>query len=348
MPITPRTLRLAQRLRNDIVRIVDAHERELTKAWVDAWDEVAGQLEAALNELLLAANSGVLSTATILRSQRLQVALDVIARALTRLTDGAATRVTSDLQQVVREAGEAQRDIIGAQLPKSERDSLADWVRVDARQVQAIVQRTSERITSQMWPISAEADAAIRRELVTGIVTGRGPRQTGAAIVKRAENQFNGGLGRAVTIARTETLDAHRQAAQIAQEQNADVLDGWMWLAALKSNPFPCPACIGMNGTRHPLTEPGPLGHQNCRCTRVPVTKSWADLGIDLPEPEPVGADSQGWFDSLSVDAQRRILGPARHAAYQRGDFPLSKWATRRSNDGWRDSYVPAPAPKAA
>jgi hypothetical protein len=40
------------------------------------------------------------------------------------------------------------------------------------------VQRTTEQITSDLWPLSSEADAVIRRELVRGIATGSNPRTT--------------------------------------------------------------------------------------------------------------------------------------------------------------------------
>jgi SPP1 gp7 family putative phage head morphogenesis protein len=344
MPVTPKTLRLAQRVRNDLLRVTDAHTRELTKAWVDAWDDISGDLEKAMVEMISTAQGGIISQATVLRSQRMLLVLDLIARRLTKLTEAAGNLVTGDLLQVVRDASNAQTEVIAQQLPKADRESLVSQVRIDARQIDAIVQRSTERITSQMWPLSAEADAAVRREIVRGLATGTGPRQTAAAIIDRTEGAFNGGLTRALTIARTETLDAHRAGAKAAHEENADVLRGWMWLAAL--SPRTCPACIALNGTEHPLSDDGPNGHQNCRCARMPVTKSWADLGIDLDEPDPAATGSQAWFDALDEKTQRQILGPAKLAAYQRGDFPMSKWAVKRSNDGWRDSYVPAPAPK--
>lgn len=346
MPVTPKTLRLSRRARTELLRITDTHDRELVQAWADAWDEVAGQLEAALLELISASQNGALSQATVLRSQRLQFALDAVARRLTRLTTEAGNRISGDLLQIVRGAAGAQEEIVAAQLPKSQQDAVAAWSRVDQQQLNAIVTRTTERITSQLWPISAEADAAIRRELVAGLAAGRNPRDTARAILRRTEGHFNGGLARAMTIARTETLDAHRRGAESSHNANSDVLRGWMWLAATSTRT--CPACLAMNGTEHALSEPGPLGHQNCRCTRVPLTKSWRDLGIDLDEPEPAATGSQAWFDSQDEQTQRQILGPARYSAYQRGDYPMTAWATRRSTDGWRDSYVTSPAPKNA
>lgn len=343
MPVTPKTLRLSQQMRRDLLALAAVHEKKITAAWVNAWDDLAGDLEAALRELISASVNGVLSQATILRSQRLAQALDVVARRLTKLTTDAGATVTADLPKLVRDASAMQQAIVATQLPAA---AMPDVAPVAQRALDVIVQRSTERITSQLWPLSAEADAAMRREIVRGLATGRGPRDTASAIVKRAEYRFNGGLGRALTIARTETLDAHRVAAEQTQNENSDVLRGWMWLAA--TNARTCPACLGMNGTVHPLSEPGPLGHPNCRCTRVPLTKSWADLGIDLDEPEPAATGSQAWFDAQPEATQRKILGPARYAAYLRGDYPMSKWAARRRNDGWRDSYVTTPAPKAA
>jgi hypothetical protein len=101
--------------------------------------------------------------------------------------------------------------------------------------------------------------------------------------MKGAEGGFNGGLSRALTIARTETISAHREAAAVSHQENADTLAGWRWLCALSDRS--CPACLAKNGELHPVSEPGPQGHANCRCSRVPVTKSWRDLGIDLDEP---------------------------------------------------------------
>lgn len=345
MAISNQTLRLAQRLRTDLARITDARARQLTEAWVRAWDAVAGDLEAAVQELLANAQGGMLSRATILRSRRLAIALDQIARQLTQLTDDAGIQITTDLTAAVQQTAAAQEAIIASQLPKAAVATLtvAD---VAPQALAAIVQRSSETITSSLWPISSEADAVIRRELVRGLANGSNPNKIAREIVRGAEGGFNGGLSRALTIARTETLDAYRAAAKESHQANADVLDGWIWLTKLDNRT--CPACLGMAGTEHPLDESGPDGHQNCRCARIPKTKSWADLGIDLDEPEPATPDAQAWFDALDTAEQRRILGPARYAAWAAGNYPRTQWATVRRNDGWRRSYVPSPAPKAA
>lgn len=344
MAITAKTLRLTKQLRADLLKITNEHDRALTKAWVDAWDIVSTDLENAVNELIANAQGGVLSRSTILRSRRLQYALQAIAAKLEQLSSDAGRLITDDLPEVVRAAGEAQEAIIASQLPKGELD-LVGWPRVDPKAINAIVQRTTERITSDLWPLSAEADAVVRREIVRGIATGSNPRTTAKAIMRGAEGGFNGGLSRALTVARTETLDAHRAAAAESHAANTDVLGGWIWLTDL--SPRTCPACLGMSGTEHPLTEPGPLGHPNCRCARAPRTKTWAELGIEgLDEPESALPDAGEWFAGQDDKTQRSILGGARYDAWKRGDYPMTAWAVRKPNPEWRASYQTSPLPR--
>jgi hypothetical protein len=344
--ITATTLRLTKRLRTDLLAITNQQDQALTKAWVDAWDTVSLDLEAAINELAANAQGGVFSRSTLLRSRRLQFALTHIAQALVGLSEDAGRLITDDLPGVVRAAGEAQEAIIASQLPKAERDSLAGWDRVDTRQIDAIVKRSTEQITSKLWPLSSEADAVIRREIVRGVATGSNPRDVASKIMKGSEGGFNGGLSRALTIARTETLDAHRAAAAVAHAENEEVLGGWVWLTDL--SPRVCPACLGMSGTEHPLTEPGPLGHANCRCSRMPRTKTWAELGIEgMDEPASLAPDAGEWFAAQDEKAQRDILGAGRYDAWKRGDYPMSKWAVKVPNPDWRTSYQTSRLPKA-
>lgn len=338
MPITPASVRLAKKLRAELLTITNKRERELVAAWARAWDEVAGDLELAITQLVIDAGQGTVTRAQALRSARLRNALAHIADQLALLTDRAGVQLAGDLAQVVRDAAQAQQAIIAAQLPPAERASLAGWDRVDARQLNAIVQRTTEQITSQLWPVSSETDAIIRRELIRGVAAGSNPRQTAQRMLKRAEGGFNGGLARALTIARTETLDAHRAAAAVGQRANADVLAGWIWLTSLAGKV--CSACLGMAGTVHPLTESGPNGHQRCRCSRMPKTKSWKELGIDLPEQPDQVPNAENWFNKQPVKRQKEILGPARYKAWKAGKYPMSQWAVKKQNPGWRPSYV--------
>lgn len=343
MAVTRRTLLLLDDLRAQLNTVTDTQVRDLVRAWSDAFDEVAPDLTAVLLDMLVSGDR--VTRAQLLRSTRLQKALAVIADRLETLADQAGVRIVGDLAGVISTAGAAQASVIDSQLPPGfmsagERDA---WSRVDELQVEAIVKRSTEQITSLTKPLSAEAYQAVRRELIRGVAAGSNPRETARRMVQRVEGRFNGGLTRALVIARTETLDAHREAARLSQGQHPDLLLGWTWHAQLDTRT--CPACWAKHGTPYEATDPGPWGHQQCRCARVPRVKTWAELGFDIEEPPSLLPNAEERFAELSQADQRAILGPRRFEAWAAGDYPMSAWAVRRSNDGWRDAFYVSPAP---
>lgn len=344
MPVTSQTLVLEQRLRDQLAAVTDAQERDLVAAWVLAWDEVAPDLTAALQPLL---DSGVrLTRAQMLRASRLRQVLAMIAIQLEDLAAAAGVRITGDLAEVVDAAGRAQASLVASQMP-SEVDlvDLEAWPRARLPEVEAIVRRSTEQITSRLRPLSDQAYDAVRRELVRGVAAGSNPRVSARRMVQRAEGGFNGGLTRALVIARTETLDAHRAAASVGQAQHTEVLAGWYWLAAL--TPRTCRSCLAQHGTLHDLDEPGPLDHQQGRCARMPAVRPWSELGLDVEEPPSLVPDAAEFFAGLDRDDQVKILGPRGYAAWKAGRFPMSDWSQLRTSGGWRDSYGPAIPPAA-
>lgn len=342
MAITAEALRLQAVLDAQVQQVTDQQTRDLTAAWVAAWAEVSGDLTDTLAELLAAADGGKVTRAYMLRSVRLRGMLTVIAGHLQDLTAAAGVTITSDLAKVVADAAEAQREILAAQLPTMDpRDLLVDVPLTD-RALEAIVKRSTQQITSRLKPLSSTAYAAVRRELVRGVAAGSGPRETAARMVKRANGQFDGGLTRALVISRTETLDAHRVAAKAEQDQQSDVLAGWIWLCHL--SPRTCPSCLVKHGTLHELDEPGPHDHQQGRCSRMPKVKGWADLGFaDVDEPDDLVQDARAWFDALPVADQVAILGRRRLDLLLAGEIEWSDLTTKRETPGWRDSWTVTP-----
>jgi hypothetical protein len=209
--------------------------------------------------------------------------------------------------------------------------------------VDAIVRRTAEQINAKHWPLAAEATASMKRELIRGVVVGDNPRTAAARMVKNLEGEFNGGLTRALNLSRTEIIDAHRQAAEIGQEQHADVLDGWMWHAELRDMSRTCVSCIAKHGTIHPMSEPGPYDHQQGRCSRMPRTKSWAALGFALDEPDDEIVTGPQIFATLPRDQQEQILGRRRLELLDSGAITWADLSALRTTAGWRDSWGPRP-----
>lgn len=337
MAITQRTLRLVQEMRQSLDKILDGTTRDLTKAWVRAWDELIAVFNAAADELIAAAMDGRWpSRAQVARSTRAQRALDLAAQSLAVLAMQASNDISKAAWQAVYLAVESYKPILLSQLPPRAEVGIG-FDRIDLNAVEWIVKRTTEQINARHWPLAMDATEAMRRELVRGVVVGDNPRTAARNIVTRCEGAFNGGLSRAVNIARTEMLDAHRAGAQASQDADADVLAGWIWHCKLDTRS--CPSCWAMHGTLHPLAEPGPLDHQSGRCSRTPKTKTWAELGFDIPEPPDVLPDAQSAFRALPRDDQLKIMGPQRLNLLDAGRINWADIPQRRTTTGWRDSY---------
>jgi hypothetical protein len=341
MAVTRRTLRLAEQLRIVIDREVDWSIRQLVQAWARAWLTIDAEWTKATQDLVEMTQAGRWpSQRDILRASSVQAALQSATREVVDLAEFAGVTVVTSARQVSTEVAFWQRQIITSQLP-------IGWARGEAlpeklpdQVLAAIVERTTERIESRKRPLADGTVDAMKRALVRGVAVGENPRVTARRMVTTSRSKFNGGLTRAMTLARTEVLDAYRSGAAAYQSAHDDVLQGWLWDAKLDART--CPSCWAMHGTEHPLLEPGPIDHHCGRCARTPLTRSWADLGIEgMDEPDSLSPDAQEVFRQMRHEDQLRVMGPVRLQALDTGALEWSDLSIQRNNPGWRDSRVP-------
>jgi hypothetical protein len=102
-----------------------------------------------------------------------------------------------------------------------------------------------------------------------------------------------------------------------------------------------------MSGTVHTNAE-SLDGHPNCRCSAIPKTMSWEELGFDgIPDSSYRPPLGESWFDSLDDAAQRTMLGPQKFDALKAGEIakkdliarPRSKdWGTMRRNASLKEA----------
>lgn len=346
MAVTAATLQLAAELRVTVTTLADDAVRSSVEAWTRAWGEIAGEFTDAITDLLLLANNGRWpSRRQVERADRARQALLVAAAQLDRLADQTKVTVTDAAGRAVTVTAQAQSAIAQSQLPPpSVASPIAlgfGFTQISQDAITAIVQRTTQQIEAVTRPLSRDAVEAMRGALVRGVTVGDNPRRAAADMLARVRGSFNGGLTRALTIARTEILDAHRAGAKAGQAAMSDVLAGWTWQAQLDRRT--CPSCWAMHGTRHSLDEDGPNDHQQGRCTRLPITKTWRELGFNIPEPASVLPDAQATFAALPRTTQLDIMGPARLALLDAGRVNWPELSQVRSTTGWRDSHAPTP-----
>jgi SPP1 gp7 family putative phage head morphogenesis protein len=344
MAVRRDTLRLLHNIRVALDRTVDAATVDLVKAWARAWDTLALDWEASIRELQGLRDDGKWPTRRqIDYAERTQKALFYTHTALIGLGDYTGVSVRGAMPSAVHLAS-AHLDVIASQFPPKARTDpglALSFNRISRSELEAIVRRTSQQVTSLTLPLSAEATDALYRELIRGVAYGTHPNTVARVLLRRLEGRFNGGLARAMVIARTEILDAHRTAAAETHRANAEVLTGWQWIATLDDST--CPGCWAEHGGIHPLDEDGPDDHQQGRCARLPVTKPWEDLGFNVKERPSVVPDAQSVFAKLPAAAQVKVMGQARLDLLDSGSVNWSDLSTRRSTRGWRDSRIPTP-----
>lgn len=345
MAVTNRTLRLLRALRVDIGDQADDVVRDLTAAWVKTWNTLSGEWDRALADAVaLYVRTGAWPPPWHLaRLERLVAAQQQTAQALAALAATANTTAGSGATEVVAATAAAEPAIMASQLPASLAAAAAETyaANVAPSALESIALRARQQIHAGTWPLTEQAVEAMRRSLITGVATGAHPTEAAADMLRQVEGVFNGGLTRAINIARTEMLDAYRATSAAVHEANADVLDGWTWIATLDRRT--CPSCWAMHGTHHPLEQAGPWDHQQGRCARMPKVKSWAELGIPGVEDDDLTPDAEKVFTALPLHEQLAVMGPGRLALLNTGRVQWADLAVRRDNQAWRPSYVPRP-----
>lgn len=125
---------------------------------------------------------------------------------------------------------------------------------------------------------------------------------------------------------------------------NTDLIKAVRWVSTIDTKTSP--PCRLRDGLRYSTDGHKPIGHSipwaagpgrmhwNCRSVAVPITKSWAELGIDRDEAGPGGRASMDgqipamttyleWLKRQSHGRQDQVLGPVRAQLFRAGKLSL-------------------------
>jgi hypothetical protein len=169
----------------------------------------------------------------------------------------------------------------------------------------------------------------VKSALLLGIATGEPIKR----VARGVELALGGSLSRALTISRTETFRAMREATRLTYDANSDIVDRWEWRCARTAET--CAVCWAMDGQVFDV-DTSMAAHVNCRCVMVPKTKTWEELGFKgLGETASPLLPGQDAFDNLSEADQLRILGPSKYEAFTSGKLDLSDLVGYRKDPDW-------------
>lgn len=332
---------------------------QMVRVYADSWKRIRAKLERLQAEYERAQAQGQdVGMSWLYQNQRLSDMRQLVARELARFSSYASGSVSAQQARVISESLRFSRDMIILSLG-DEYDAQSKFAvrSLNTGAIEALVgaTQTGSALDTLFRSIRAEGAQAAEDALVQGIVLGYNPRKIAPMIRDALGVQLN----RALTISRTEIMRAQRIAASENFKANANVLQGWRWQAALSGNT--CPVCIGMHGSIHPVEE-RMESHPNCRCSPVPVTKSWdelgAELGVDWSGVEKAGPSfeelaekynvsprqkrayaeqgmtGEAYLRTLPVETQRKILGSARYEMWK-GGLSLADMVVPKYNPVW-------------
>ena len=161
---------------------------------------------------------------------------------------------------------------------------------------------------TQLAPLMAQS---IGDMILEGVGLGYNPVKVGKMIT----NMLGWGLTDALRYARTTQLWTYREASRVTMAANSNILSGWVWFAIMDEAVPPCESCLANHGKLFPINEPLD-DHWNGRCVALPQVKGDAN---------PVTQSGQEWFEALTPEQQRGIMGNSKLQAYNDGLFQFDQ-----------------------
>lgn len=138
---------------------------------------------------------------------------------------------------------------------------------------------------------------------------------------------------------RTATFTAYRSAKLQTYRNNSHIVNSWVWHSA--ANERTCAVCWSLHGSVHSLDEEM-SSHNNCRCSMVPKTKTWKELGFNVPDELETSIqveDGESLFSKQDMRTKQLVLGPTAYKAYENKEITLNDFVGYRSYEGRQIPY---------
>ena len=298
-----------------------ANERAQMLIMGQRWQMVERALDAPMQALIteLAGMEATMTPAQLYRMERYQALVMQVREQLRIYEAWAASHITASQRAAIEMGRETVQDslmALGVDMA---------WNRLPVRAVEIMAGMAGDGgplfgllQERALWPTAVEQ---MSETLVKGIALGWNPRRTARAM----RDGIAGGLDKALTIARTETMRAYRMAT-VEGYRESNVVSGFRRLAAKDGRT--CMACLMSDGETFPL-ESDLTDHPNGRCVAVPIL-----VGRD----GPTWRTGREWFEGLPEEKRRDMMGTKRFDSWQDKGWDLGALRRNAHNDTWGDS----------
>lgn len=324
----------AERFKAALVQRERVAASQLVRQYGRSWKRLRKLLLDVTDRIEAAQRQGIpISPAWLYQQQRYLELIAQTEREIRQFADLVNKTVEREQQAAIKAATRNTATLIRTATASTNLASIS-VVALPVEAVQSMVGFLADGspLTSLLNQLPRATSKAVADALTEAVTLGYNPRKT-AAIIRRETGMT---LTRSLTIARTETLRAYREATHQTYQANKNIVAGWYWVASLSRRT--CAACIALHGTFHPIEERMST-HVRCRCTSIPGIKG---------DPSPFTETGQEWFDKQPADVQRAIFSnQAAWKAYSSGQAQLTDFVGKRVSPVWGDSYVQLGAKRA-
>lgn len=205
-----------------------------------------------------------------------------------------------------------------------------------------------EGATQKEWWARQSDEMAFRfkQAVKTGLVNA----ETNSQIIKRVLDIEGITTRNVEKLVRTSVMTISNMARQKTFEQNEDVISSLEWSSALDSRT--CAECAPRDGLRWDIKTKKPIGHKvpfssppkhlNCRCSLIPITKTFRELGFDIDEVDlSARASMEGVVTDKNFNAfmdrngktfTDEVLGKGRSELYRKGIITLEQLIDGKGN----------------
>lgn len=200
-------------------------------------------------------------------------------------------------------------------------------------------------LTDWFEQLAQDTQRRLSAEIRRGIVQGRTIDQHVRAVIGTRSSGFTDGIlqttrRNAEAVVRTSVAHASRTAQAQLWKENEELIKAEKWVATLDTST--CLRCAPLDGKILKLGETpyNPL-HFNCRCIRVPILKSWRELGIPADEPKfkkfrssangkvPRDLKYNEWLKNQNAEVQEMALGSKRAKLFREGGLEVNDFVSR-------------------
>jgi len=338
MPITPAVIEAANAFRARLLARERQSATALVRYYGASWTQIHGDITALSAEVQAMRAAGEEITDGKLRGlERMRAIEAQVEREMNRYVEFADGELTARQREAIASGERDAFDLMQLSLPGTH-EVRVNMYRMPREAVENYVgmMQDGTPLRGVLEKYVGDAAQNLSETMVTGMVAGWNPKK----VAREMRNAYGMALTDSLRLARTEQLRAYRTANLQSYNANSDIVTSWRRMSA--NLPNSCIACLLMDGTVYTLGE-SMDDHPNGKCYLVPITKTYAELGIDAPEPEFVPESGREWFERQDEATQRKIMGNGIYDAWQDGKFALEDIPHKIVDDVWGNSWVPKP-----